>query len=154
MHHDGVPLKGFYAWSLMDNYEWEMGFSERFGKRPPPRTPCCLAPRAVLGVAKAHAHPEPWLSPLVTGTMYTDFNFTTDPNAPNASTPVYDATTGRLSGTCGLKCSEAGQPDPASAYKQTRHAKNSLLWLQWLWQTNALPVRRDIPSPTADACHG
>merc|ERR1712176_14168 len=28
---DQIPLKGFFAWSLMDNYEWEMGYTERFG---------------------------------------------------------------------------------------------------------------------------
>ena len=28
---DGLPVKGYFHWSLLDNFEWQKGFAMQFG---------------------------------------------------------------------------------------------------------------------------
>jgi beta-glucosidase len=55
----GVPLKGYFAWSLMDNFEWAEGYAKRFGivhvdyatlKRTPKRSALYLGQVARTGL--------------------------------------------------------------------------------------------------------
>lgn len=28
---DGIPIVGYFTWSLLDNFEWSWGYTKRFG---------------------------------------------------------------------------------------------------------------------------
>ena len=47
---DGIPLKGYLHWSLMDNFEWQKGFSMQFGLIAVDRSNMKRTPKESLSV--------------------------------------------------------------------------------------------------------
>ena len=47
---DGIPVKGYMYWSLMDNFEWQKGFSMQFGLMGVDRTTMERTPKQSLGL--------------------------------------------------------------------------------------------------------
>ncbi|KAI3356505.1 hypothetical protein L3Q82_017710, partial [Scortum barcoo] len=66
---DGVDLRGYTAWSLMDNFEWAAGYSERFGlfyvNRSDPTLPRIPKNSAshYASIIKCNGFPDPALGP-------------------------------------------------------------------------------------------
>ncbi len=46
---DGIPVKGYFYWSLMDNFEWQMGYRMRFGLIAVDRNTMERKPKESLG---------------------------------------------------------------------------------------------------------
>lgn len=46
---DGLPLKGYFYWSLLDNFEWQKGFAMQFGLIAVDRAAQKRTPKASLG---------------------------------------------------------------------------------------------------------
>ena len=47
---DGIPVKGYFYWSLMDNFEWQKGFSMQFGLIAVDRETMARTPKESLRV--------------------------------------------------------------------------------------------------------
>ena len=45
---DGIPVKGYFYWSLMDNFEWQMGYRMQFGLIAVDRTTMERTPKPSL----------------------------------------------------------------------------------------------------------
>ncbi|KAM6934821.1 lactase/phlorizin hydrolase-like [Xenentodon cancila] len=83
---DGVDIRGYTAWSLMDNLEWATGFAERFGlfyvNRSDPKLPRVAKASAALysTVISCNGFPDPALGP----------NDSVNPTPEGTSVPVTD----------------------------------------------------------------
>ena len=53
---DGIPVKGYMYWSLMDNFEWQKGFSMTFGLIAVDRTTMERVPKESLFVLGSYTH--------------------------------------------------------------------------------------------------
>ena len=47
---DGIPVKGYFHWSLLDNFEWQKGYSMTFGLIAVDRTTMERSPKKSLEV--------------------------------------------------------------------------------------------------------
>jgi beta-glucosidase len=47
---DGIPVRGYMYWSLMDNFEWQKGFSMTFGLIAVDRATQARTPKESLAV--------------------------------------------------------------------------------------------------------
>lgn len=52
---DGLPVKGYFHWSLMDNFEWQKGFAMNFGLIAVDRTTMARTPKPSLAVLGSYA---------------------------------------------------------------------------------------------------
>lgn len=52
---DGIPVKGYMYWSLLDNFEWQRGFSKTFGLIRVDRTTQKRYPKESLRVLGAYS---------------------------------------------------------------------------------------------------
>jgi beta-glucosidase/6-phospho-beta-glucosidase/beta-galactosidase len=67
IREDGVDLRGYFYWTLMDNFEWQAGFAPRFGLyhvdfNSLRRTPKASA-RYYAAIARTNSIPDPVRDP-------------------------------------------------------------------------------------------
>jgi len=47
---DGIPLHGYFVWSLMDNYEWALGYENGSASSMLISTPCSAHPKPLMTI--------------------------------------------------------------------------------------------------------
>ena len=52
---EGIPIKGYMHWSLLDNFEWQKGFSMTFGLIAVDRTTQTRIPKPSLALLGSYA---------------------------------------------------------------------------------------------------
>jgi len=73
----GVPLAGYFVWSLLDNFEWAHGFAKRFGL-------FAVAPASLQRIPKASAH---WYRDVVAANAVDDASVPVSQGERRASRP-------------------------------------------------------------------
>ena len=53
---DGIPVKGYFYWSLMDNFEWQKGFAMQFGLIAVDRSTMVRTPKPSLALLGTYAN--------------------------------------------------------------------------------------------------
>ena len=80
---DGVPVKGYFHWSLLDNFEWVFGYTPRYGLYSVDRTTFVRTPKPSAGVLGAIARQNRVL-PQHAG-FHVPSTLEPDPTAPKAT---------------------------------------------------------------------
>lgn len=126
INEDKVNLQGYIGWSLMDNFEWEFGYYQRFG----------VAWTDFLWGEDENA-------PTGDSSVY-------DPHAKTANLYLAE----KCGQACTCFEDHARCPSPKNVGKQTRHLKTSLLYLIAVWQKNLLvsPMQMLLGAPGGDFC--
>ncbi|CUH41885.1 Beta-glucosidase A [Ruegeria atlantica] len=82
---DGVPVRGYFIWSLLDNYEWSFGYEKRFGLVDVDFDTLERTPKASYNALKSALSGGPVSLPMAqpAGTMHEHWNLVADIGGTN-----------------------------------------------------------------------